>query len=665
MGYVLGVDFGTSFTAAVAHSGGVSRVVTLGKRAGAVPTATFVREDGSLIHGEDAYLVGVHDPERLVRNLKRRLADSAPITVAGRTFSATELTSAYLRWVVDAASMSEGGPPDRLLFTHPANWRSVRLEQFRGCLAAAGLADVSFAAEPFAAAAFHSIGNRLGTGDLIGVYDLGGGTFDAAVLRRTATGFDLAGDPEGIEHLGGVDFDDVLFHLVRSRVGEPWAAAERKGGPSYNVAVAGIRRESVAAKEALSVDTEVEVPVMLPGVNQVVKVTRTDFERLIAPSVQDTIGAFRRSLRQAGVSPAELSVVLLVGGSVALGVVRSAVRQVVGDLTPVLDADPKYAVAHGAALLADHRLSVPGLDVGPTPPPSPTGPAPVGPAPGPPAHAAAGPPADASGGPPAGVTPLPPPTGRCRFPRPPARRCPRRRRHNHSRYHSGPRPNTRRRAVDAMSSPPKRAKVPVLLGAAAVIAVLAGVTAFALTRGGNNDEAGASRASRSADGAGSASSGGTGQGGDGTGSTLGPGEAASTPSGQGMSENRGGVVHDRARSAGRGVDQGPVGDHRRVLPRHLRGDQRAVRLVRADRRRPARHLVARRPLARRERRSSGRRRRVRLGPGVLRSIVETLAHRSRVGGRSPGNEGVAVPLGRRPHRGGHRPGRIASGRIVG
>ena len=72
MGYVLGVDFGTSFTAAVAYSAGSSRVVTLGKRAGAVPTATYVREDGTLIHGEDAFLVGAHDPERLVRNLKRR-----------------------------------------------------------------------------------------------------------------------------------------------------------------------------------------------------------------------------------------------------------------------------------------------------------------------------------------------------------------------------------------------------------------------------------------------------------------------------------------------------------------------------------------------------------------------------------------------------------------
>ncbi|MFN0028953.1 MAG: SUMF1/EgtB/PvdO family nonheme iron enzyme [Acidimicrobiales bacterium] len=352
MGYVLGVDFGTSFTAAVAVSNGASRVVTLGKRAGAVPTATFLREDGTLIHGEDAYLVGAHDPDRLIRNLKRRLADPAPVQIGDRSYPVTELVSAYLRWVVEAAVMSEGGTPDRLLFTHPANWRSVRLELFRSCLTQAGLAEVSFAPEPFAAAAFHSVSGDVSVGDLMAVYDLGGGTFDAAVLRRTPVGFELAGDPEGVEHLGGLDFDDILFHLVRTRVGEPWNVAERRGGPSYAVAVANVRRECVAAKEALSVDTLVEVPVMLPGVSEVVRVTRNEFERLIGPSVADSIGAFHRTLRQANVAPSELGAVLLVGGSVALGAVRAAVRQAVGELTPILDGDPKYAVARGGALLA-------------------------------------------------------------------------------------------------------------------------------------------------------------------------------------------------------------------------------------------------------------------------------------------------------------------------
>ena len=527
MGYVLGVDFGTSFTAAVAYASGASRVVTLGKRAGAVPTATFVREDGTLIHGEDAYLVGAHDPDRLVRNLKRRLADPAAVRVGGRSYPPATLISAYLRWVVDAASRSEGAPPDRLLFTHPANWRSLRLDQFRQALAEGGLTEVSFASEPFAAAAFHAVSGQVNLGDLIGVYDLGGGTFDAAVLRRVEAGFELAGEPEGVEHLGGVDFDDVLFHLVRTRAGEAWTAAERKGGPSLAVAVASVRRECIEAKEALSIDTEVQVPVMLPGVNLVVKVTRNDFERLIAPSVQDTIGAFRRSLRQAGVSPSQLSAVLLVGGSVALGVVRLAVREVVGDLTPVLDADPKYAVARGAALLAAQAESALARSVAPAAASAaaPVGPvsgwdAPVGPATVA-ANAVSSPPRPPR---PASFDPTPPPSARPLAPVPGAMAAP------SGSALSSVAPPVAARAVQGRGptdggqglaggpagvptrteplrandgsgrgarasftpTPPRRSLVKLSIGAVAALAVVAGVTVFALSRGGSEETAGGS-----------------------------------------------------------------------------------------------------------------------------------------------------------------------------
>src|SRR6476619_6629020 len=87
MSYVLGLDFGTSFTAAAAADpdGRSARVVTLGNRAAAVPSVVFVRPDGSLLAGEDAYLRGASEPTRLVRNLKRRLGDRSPIVLGGAT----------------------------------------------------------------------------------------------------------------------------------------------------------------------------------------------------------------------------------------------------------------------------------------------------------------------------------------------------------------------------------------------------------------------------------------------------------------------------------------------------------------------------------------------------------------------------------------------------
>jgi molecular chaperone DnaK (HSP70) len=76
---------------------------------------------------------------------------------------------------------------------------------------------VELRTEPEAAAISYAAGERMADGDVVAVYDLGGGTFDAAVLRRTAGGFELLGRPEGIEQLGGADFDEAVFdHVTRT-----------------------------------------------------------------------------------------------------------------------------------------------------------------------------------------------------------------------------------------------------------------------------------------------------------------------------------------------------------------------------------------------------------------------------------------------------------------
>ena len=351
MSYALGLDFGTSFTAAAVEQDNVVRVATLGNRAGAVPASVFLRPDGSLIHGEEAFMRGASEPLRLVRKLKRRLGDSPNIQVSGTTVEPMQLVADHLRWAVTRVAEREGGPPDRLVLTHPASWRSSRLEGFLKAVERAEL-DPEFVTEPHAAAMFHAESHPLAVGDLVAAYDLGGGTFDAAVLRRTRGGFELAGEPEGEDHLGGIDFDDVVLHLVQARLGDRWNAAKREGGSGFEAALAGLRRECVSAKEALSVETEVELPVMLPGVMAPVHISRRDFEHLVKPAVDESIGSFRRAVAAAGTTMNELSAVLMVGGSCRLPIVRESVEKAIGPNTVVLDADPKHAVARGAAVLA-------------------------------------------------------------------------------------------------------------------------------------------------------------------------------------------------------------------------------------------------------------------------------------------------------------------------
>ncbi len=373
MAYSLGLDFGTTFTAAAVERDGVVRVATLGNRSGAVPAAVFLRPDGSLLHGEDAFLRGASEPLRLVRNLKRRLGQSGAVEVDGTRLESVDLVADHLRWAYERVVEREGGPPERLVLTHPASWKVSRLAGFKAAVDKAGLTP-ELVAEPHAAAMFHAENHPLAVGDLVAAYDLGGGTFDAAVLRRTRQGFDLAGPPEGEDRLGGIDFDDVVFHLVQTSLGDVWRDAKRKGGPAFENAAAALRRECVTAKEALSLDTEVDVPVLLPGVMAPVVVTRRDFEHLIRPAVEESMGSFLRAVTGAGAQVSDLSAVLLVGGSCRLPVVRSSIEQLAG-IVPLLDTDPKHAVARGAALMAgESAASGPVAAAPPLPPVNPVAP---------------------------------------------------------------------------------------------------------------------------------------------------------------------------------------------------------------------------------------------------------------------------------------------------
>ena len=104
--------------------------------------------------------------------------------------------------------------------------------------------------------------------------------------------------PEGIEQLGGIDFDEAVFaHVIdaiRDRISDL-----PMDDPDTRLAIARLRRDCVEAKETLSVDTEVTVPVLLPGVSTSVRLVRSEFEDMIRPALGDTMGAMRRAITSA------------------------------------------------------------------------------------------------------------------------------------------------------------------------------------------------------------------------------------------------------------------------------------------------------------------------------------------------------------------------------
>ena len=328
-----------------------------------VPSVLFLEHDGTFLCGEVAERRGVREPDRLVRLFKRRFGDPVPILVAGQPYSPEALTATLLRWVVTSTSEREGGSPELVVLTHPASWGAFRRELFSQSLALAGVPDSVTRTESEAAATQYAADTRLSPGDKVAVYDLGGGKFDACVLEKQAQGFRIIGQPDGIEHLGGIDFDEAVLQHVLRTVDSPLNSTD-SAAPLATDPLIRLRRDCAQAKEALSVDLETVVPVSLPGLATTVKVIRAELESLIGASLEDTMSAMRRALRSADTTAEQLEAILLVGGSSRIPLVNRLLHEHFSTPT-ALHVHPKYEVALGASRLGQvaaqttHLPSVP------------------------------------------------------------------------------------------------------------------------------------------------------------------------------------------------------------------------------------------------------------------------------------------------------------------
>ena len=110
MGYTLGVDLGTTYTAAAVYRDGRVEIATLGNRAAAIPSVVLLREDEEVLTGDAANRRGVTEPDRVAREFKRRVGDTTPIFLGGAPYSAETLMGKLLRSVVDEVSSTRGRP---------------------------------------------------------------------------------------------------------------------------------------------------------------------------------------------------------------------------------------------------------------------------------------------------------------------------------------------------------------------------------------------------------------------------------------------------------------------------------------------------------------------------------------------------------------------------
>ncbi|MEJ1178534.1 MULTISPECIES: Hsp70 family protein [unclassified Pseudarthrobacter] len=356
MSYVLAIDVGTSFTAAaiaridlIAPS--VPESLPLGLRGTSVPSVVYYPEEGPILVGEAAERRGLDSPDRVVREFKRRIGDDVPIAVGALSLPAEEVFATMAGWVVDRAAEREGEPPSQIILSHPAAWGGHRTAIIQEALSARGLHGVTLITEPEAAALHYASQVRVEDGSTIAVYDLGGGTFDTALLRKAdADRFEFLGRPEGIEGLGGADFDAAVLRHVAAHTGEALAALD-PADPASLASLARLRRECVEAKEALSADSAASISVFLPGIHQQVRLVRSELEAMIEEPIRQTVDALERSLDELGLEADDLTAVLLIGGSSRIPLVAQLISEQL-DRPIAVDADPKSSICLGAAVAA-------------------------------------------------------------------------------------------------------------------------------------------------------------------------------------------------------------------------------------------------------------------------------------------------------------------------
>jgi molecular chaperone DnaK len=352
MSYQVGVDLGATFTAAATCRTGRADVVAFGPRSTFLSSVAYVHPDGSLVLGEGAGQRALAEPDRVARQFTRRVGDGTPLRLGGVSMTADALTARFVAHVVGSvAGMVGGQAPLRVALTHPAGWGPHRLASLHAALTAQGLGGTVLLSAAQAAARAYAERAPLSAGALVAVYDLGGSGFDAAVVRKLDNGpggrYVLAGEAEELE-LGGLDFDEIVFDHVRRALGERWDAMD-PADPAVRPALARLRRECATAKEALSADTDVRIPVALPGFETTVRLARAEFEEMIRPAVEETAATLHRAIEVAGSTPEDVSAVLLTGGSARLPLVTQVVSEVLG--RPVTVApNPKADTAIGAAL---------------------------------------------------------------------------------------------------------------------------------------------------------------------------------------------------------------------------------------------------------------------------------------------------------------------------
>ena len=345
---IVGIDLGTTNSEIAVYRNG--RPEVLGDARGRVilPSVVALSETGEMLVGEEARNQFLLYPERTVRSIKRRMGTDDTIRLGERDYKPQEISAIILSRLKEIAREALGRPIRQAVITVPAYFSDAQRQATREAGEIAGLEVVRIINEPTAAALVYEAAQHQGKRIL--VYDLGGGTFDVSVVRIEAGVVEVIAS-HGNNRLGGDDFD----HKIVERVLEHLKLKHGVDVTSQARAMARVSRAAETAKKQLSeapfarIQEEYLTDRDGTPVNLDLELARHDYEAMIAPFIEETLGAIHIALESASLTASQVDEVLLVGGATRTPMIRHRLVEVFGK-EPRGEVDPDLCVAMGAAI---------------------------------------------------------------------------------------------------------------------------------------------------------------------------------------------------------------------------------------------------------------------------------------------------------------------------
>ena len=224
--------------------------------------------------------------------------------------------------------------------------------------ALAGFPETVLVPEPVAAALSYWHRGDAPAHGFVAIYDLGGGTFDTAVLQATDDGFSIVGRPDGDSSVGGELFDEIVANLVGSKL-DPWSweQIQLTSEPAWRQVGNVLRNEARRLKETLSTYPYAEALIPLPSGLVRVRVDRLEFEGAVTSHIEDSVLLLRRCVAEAGVNASALTAIQLAGGSSRIPLIEHVLQREFPGVAVHRRGDPKEAVVLGALVAASTSLT--------------------------------------------------------------------------------------------------------------------------------------------------------------------------------------------------------------------------------------------------------------------------------------------------------------------